>query len=158
MSAPAKAVMPEKTNLVKPANHAARTSSAAMNTHAPECARQVAKADVAGDRVNTGPEQQWVVLAAWEEVRTVSHVSSEMTSDYEANAVVEDGAAAQTPDNTTTGQGTTAAQAASKTPYPNQTSSQYTVTRLILKVVPANSNSTQPATGMMRGGWFVIQL
>ena len=33
-AAPAKAVMPAMTNLVKPANHAARKSSAAMNTHA----------------------------------------------------------------------------------------------------------------------------
>jgi hypothetical protein len=31
------------------------------------------------------------------------------------------------------------------------------VTRLILRVVPANSNSTQ-SPSVVRGGWFVIQL
>ena len=108
---------------------------------------------MAGDRVNTGPEQQWVVLAAWEEVQTVSRTSTNTASDYEANAVAQDGSA-----QTEQGSGTTAGKAMSKTPHQNQSSSQYTVTRLILKVVPANSNSTQPATGMMRGGWFVIQL
>jgi len=143
-------------NLVKPARHSARKNSAAGNMHATEPEQQIASVDTAGDRVNPGPEQQWVVLAAWEEVRTVSHTSSDTTSDYEPNAVAEDGAAQTSPDNTTTG--TTAGQAASKTPHPNQTSSQYTVTRLILRVVPANSNSTQPATAVARGGWFVIQL
>ena len=155
---PARALMPEVNgaNLVKPARHSARKNSAAGNMHATEPEQQIASVDTAGDRVNPGPEQQWVVLAAWEEVRTVSHTSSDTTSDYEPNAVAEDGAAQTSPDNTTTG--TTAGQAASKTPHPNQTSSQYTVTRLILRVVPANSNSTQPATAVARGGWFVIQL
>ena len=157
---PARAVMPDVNgaNLVKTARHNARKNSAAGNIHAAVSESQIAKADAAGDRVNPGPEQQWMVLAAWEEVRTVSHTSSDTTSDYEPNAVAEDGAAqAPQENNVTMGQGTTAAQAASKTPQPNQTSSQYTVTRLILRVVPANSNSTQ-SPSVVRGGWFVIQL
>jgi beta-lactamase regulating signal transducer with metallopeptidase domain len=158
---PARAVMSDVNGAspVKPARHNARKGVAAGNMHAREREQQIAKADAAGDRVNPGPEQQWVVLAAWEEVRTVSHISSGTTSDYEANAVMEDGAGQTLLDSTlTAGHDTTAGPAASKTPHPNQASSQYTVTRLILRVVPANSNSTQPATAVVRGGWFVIQL
>ncbi len=153
---PARAVMPKigRRSLVKFAHHDARKSSATVNTDATESARENAKADVAGDRVNPGPEQQWVVLAAWEEVQTVSRTSSSTARDYEASAVAQDGAAETEQNNN----GTPAGQAASKTPHQNQTSSQYTVTRLILRVIPANAKSTQPATGAVRGGWFVIQL
>ena len=92
---PAKAVMPKisRTSLGKAAHHDARKISATANLHASDGAREIAKADVAGDRVNPGPEQQWVVLAAWEEVQTVSRTSSSTASDYEANAVAQDGAA-----------------------------------------------------------------
>jgi hypothetical protein len=151
---PAKAVMPEMTTPVKGVHHPARKSAAPVSTNATERARLIAKADVAGDRVNQIPEQQWVVLAAWEEVQTIRPTSANMTSDYDANTVAEDDAVAKPQRNN----GMTARQAASQTQHQNQTSSQYTVTRLILRVVPANSNSTQPATGMLRGGWFVIHL
>jgi len=153
---PAKAVVPEmgRTSLAKGGIHHARKSSAAVNAEATQEARQVANSDVAGDRVNPSPEQQWVVLAAWEEVQTISRISSNTASDYETNAVAQDGAAPTAQSNN----GTPAGQATSQALHQNQTSTQYTVTRLILKVVPANSNSTQPATGVVRGGWFVIQL
>lgn len=152
---PAMAVMPETTgkDLVKPASHRARKSPVAGKAQSRECAPQIAKADAAGDRVNLSPEQQWVVLAAWEEVQTVSHASSSTTSDYTMNSREEDGAAEQQQDNDAM-----AGQAMNKTPHPNPAWHEYTVTRLILKVVPSNSNSTQPAAGIMRGGWFVIQL
>ena len=109
---------------------------------------------MAGDRVNADPEQQWVVLSAWEEVRTVSRTSSTIT-DYYASTTTDaggDGSAQTQQDNSKT-----AGHATNR--LPNQTSSQYTITQLILRVVPANSNSnsTQPAMSV-RGGWFVIQL
>ncbi len=153
---PAKAVMPEmsRSSKGKPARHDAQKNLATMNLHATESPRQIAKADPAGDRVNPGAEQQWVVLAEWEEVQTVSRISSSTASDYEANAVADNGAAQTQQANNMTAAG----QAAGKTPQQNQTSSQYTVTRLILRVVPANTNSSQPATVAVRGGWFVIQL
>lgn len=148
---PAKAVMPVMRR--KAAHHDARKISATANLHATDVEREIAKADVAGDHVNRGPEQQWVVLAAWEEVQTVSRTSSSNASDYEANAVAQNGAAeAEQKNNGTAG------QVASQSPHSNQASSQYTVTRLILRVVPANTKSTQSATGAVRGGWFVIQL
>jgi hypothetical protein len=36
--------------------------------------------------------------------------------------------------------------------------SQIVITRLILRIIPANSLPTQPASAPMRSGWFVIQL
>jgi beta-lactamase regulating signal transducer with metallopeptidase domain len=157
-AATAKAVMPGVSHTC-PAktSHAARKSSAAVSTHATEKARQIAKADVAGDRVNPGPEQQWVVLAAWEEVQTVSRTSTGV-SDYDASDATtaddEETPRQRSDDSKTTGTATNRLQ--------NQAGSSYTVTRLILRVVPANfpanTNSAQPAPGLMRGGWFVIQL
>ncbi len=155
-AARAKAVMPVRHTCPAKASHAVRKNSAAVSTHATEKARQMAKADEAGDRVNPGPEQQWVVLAAWEEVQTVSRTSTSM-SDYDAgDATTADDEA--TPrrgsDSKTTGTATNRLQ--------NQAGSSYTVTRLILRVVPANfpanTNSAPPSPSLMRGGWFVIQL
>jgi hypothetical protein len=155
----AKAVMPEmnRTGSAKAARHASRKSPAPVGSDGVQNPRQFAKADVMGDRVNPTANEQWVVLAAWEEVQTVEHVSAQhgaanATSDYDGNAVAEDGAIAQQQP------GITAGEAANKTPRQNQATREYTVTRLILKVVPAHSKSTQPGTGMVRGGWFVIQL
>jgi beta-lactamase regulating signal transducer with metallopeptidase domain len=153
---PAKAVMPVRNRTSKPkqTRQAARPGVSIANAHVPESAHQMAKAELRGDRVNPAA-QQWVVLAAWEEVQTVSHTASTTTSDYAANATVEDGAAAE---QSQRGVNVTAGQKQGTSPQ--DTSRQYSVTRLILRVVPANanSNSTQPVTGMMRGGWFVIQL
>jgi hypothetical protein len=116
---------------------------------------QLARVDVAGDRVNPEPEHQWVVLSAWEEVRTVTRTSNTIT-DYYASAastdIGNDEAAQIQHDNSKT-----AGHATNR--LPNQTSNQYTIRQLILSVAPANtnSNSTQPAMSV-RGGWFVIQL
>ena len=116
-----------------------------------EDSKQMAKVEAIGDRVPPDDEQQWVVLAAWEEVRTVSHTS---ISDYDAGVTADEVAGdgtAQTAENN----GKPAGQATKRLPI--QTSN-YTVTQLVLRIVPANSSSTQPATGSARGGWFVFQL
>jgi hypothetical protein len=157
---PAKAVMPATDRTIKskqtrqPARPGmAKPGVSIASAHVPESAL-MAKAEMTGDRVNPA-EQQWVVLAAWEEVQTFSRTASTATSDYAANATVEDSAAAdQSQPNVN------AALGQKQGTSPQNTSRQYAVTRLILRVVPANanSNSTQPATGTMRGGWFVIQL
>jgi len=125
----------------------------AMKTAQKEYAQRLAKDDVAGDRLNLSGEQQWVVLAAWEEVQTVSRTSSGTVTDYEATATPTDvagnGAAQAQQDD-----GRNAGQTTSNIP-PTQPNNQYTITHLILRVVPAYSNSLQPT---VRGGWFVIQL
>jgi len=159
----ANAVMPAVANsgLVTSPRHQDQKSAAAVSaeTVSKEDFRGMAKADVAGDRlnperVNSGAEQ-WVVLAAWEEVQTVSR-TSDTTTNYDASAVAGDAVQMQQEsDGKTAGQAWN--QASNRAP--KQASSQYTITRLILRVVPArsNSNSSQPATSV-RGGWFVIQL
>jgi len=108
--------------------------------------QQVVKSDVTADRVNRGSEQKWVVLAAWEEVQTVSRRDeADQVTDFDGNASVP-----KQNDPKASGQKT-------KTQDP---ASSYTVTQLILRVVPANQNSksTQPLATMVRGGWLVIQL
>jgi bla regulator protein blaR1 len=78
-------------------------------------------------------EQQWIVFTSWEEVKT----SNGSVADYDT---------AQVPDPTTDSQ-----------PQNRQTS-RFTMTRLILKVLPPTSNSSQPGAVPLRNGWFVIQL
>jgi beta-lactamase regulating signal transducer with metallopeptidase domain len=114
--------------------------------------QQIAKVNQVGDRVNPTSDGQWVVLSAWEEVRTVSQAPgarSDVVADYATNAVSDENAvAAQQKNGNPAGQGTGKAL--------NQAGSGYTVTQLILRLAPVNpnSNSMQPA-GSVRG-WFVI--
>jgi beta-lactamase regulating signal transducer with metallopeptidase domain len=153
-----KAVVPEveRANVVNTTKHHAQKSGAAAAVKAVENEdTKIARVDVAGDRMNADREQQWVVLSAWEEVRTVTRTSSTITDYYASTATTDaaaDGAAQiQQSDSKTAGNATNR--------LPNQTNSQYTIRQLILRVAPANSNSnsTQPAMSV-RGGWFVIQL
>ncbi|MGC2615452.1 MAG: M56 family metallopeptidase [Terracidiphilus sp.] len=154
----ARAVVPEshRTAINVPRHEAPRAAKAATEQNS----QQVAKAEVTGDRVNPdrvnpGTEQEWVVLAAWEEVETVSRTVS-MLTDYDANTATGDGTGGRA-EQTQQGHGKVAGQA-TKT-LSNQKISEYKITQLILRVVPAdsNSNSTQ-RSGSVRGGWFVIQL
>ena len=112
----------------------------------------IAKTEAAGDRVVSGDGQQWVVLAAWEEVRTVSGVS---ISDYDASETSSEAATNGSTAKSLKDDSTATVKATTRLP---KLTGNYTVTQLILRVVPANSNSTQPATGPVRGGWFVFQL
>ncbi|MGA9585768.1 MAG: M56 family metallopeptidase [Terracidiphilus sp.] len=150
----ARVVMPEAHPAIT--MNAPRHESAKGTAVAEQTSQKIAKAAGVGDRVNPGAEQQWVVLAAWEEVQTVSRTAS-MVTDYDANVTANDignDAEAKTQKQD---QGKSAGQATKK--LPNLGISEYKITQLILRVVPANSssNSTQPA-GSVRGGWFVIQL
>jgi beta-lactamase regulating signal transducer with metallopeptidase domain len=88
-------------------------------------------------------EQQWIVLTTWEQVET-THQNAGLTADYET------GANANASDVQSKNAGT--AQPG------QQTASQITVTRLILRIFPANSLSTQPALVPTRDGWLVLQL
>jgi beta-lactamase regulating signal transducer with metallopeptidase domain len=148
----AKATLPESDHSRTTVHHDARKSAATTKktgTITAQDSQQIAKAEEIGDRVNSSAEQHWVVLAAWEEVRTVSGTSISDASVTTAEAGRD--AAAQT----TQSNGKSAGQATKRLPT---AMSSYTVTQLILRVVPANSNSTQPAMGSVRGGWFVFQL
>jgi beta-lactamase regulating signal transducer with metallopeptidase domain len=153
----AKAVVPEveRANVVNTKHHALKSAAARAVKAVENEDTKIARVNMAGDRVNADPEQQWIVLSAWEEVRTVTRTSSTI-ADYYVSMTTTDAAAdgaAQTQQN----DGKTAENATNR--LPNQTSSQYTIRQLILRVAPtnSNSNSTQPAMSV-RGGWFVIQL
>jgi beta-lactamase regulating signal transducer with metallopeptidase domain len=112
---------------------------------------------VAGDRVNRDPIQQWVVLAAVEEVQTVKR-STGSESDYGAEAVCDRGPRIQsTASAAAAGKRKAAGRAQSDgTSNAGGMENQYTITRLLLRVVPANPGSTQPTS--VHGGWLVFQL
>jgi len=99
--------------------------------------------------VNPTSDGQWLVLSAWQEVRAVS--ATGQVADYDAaNSLNDEDAVAAHQKK-----GDVAMQDTGKAL--NQAGSGYTVTQLILTLVPANpsSNSTQPAL-LFHGGWFVI--
>lgn len=95
-------------------------------------------------------EQRWIVLTTWEQVET-SDQNTGLRADYEtgANANAASDASAQT-----SAPGT----ADKNIPSRPQPGNQITVTRLLLKIYPAGSVSTQPGASFIRGGWLVIQL
>ena len=82
----------------------------------------------------SGP--QWIVLTAWEQIQT-SNPSAATKADYNAGA---GGDANIQPSG--------------------QSTSRITVTRLILRVIPASLNPVYPQPGVaaVRDGWLVIQL
>lgn len=152
----AKVMVPAPTRIPCPARRENRKHATAGRVPSEQL---MAKAKAAGDRVNPDPQQQWVVLAAWEEVQTVSRssatTSGDAVADYSTAATndgIAPGVSSSPPETLNNGKNAGDGTASNQT-------SRYTVTQLILKVVPANpkSKSTQP-TGSMRGGWFVIQL
>lgn len=163
-----KAVLPEQHH---PRRHTAiksapesRPSTDAIQTSA----QQIAKSEQLGDRLISAqpqPQQQWIVVTEWREFSSASRVPQTI-SDFEPE---NDSAKAQA---TNAGAQSTAAQtaaastasAAASSPngknLPAAPAHHFTVTQLILRVVPAspNSTSTQPPTATVRDGWFVIQL
>jgi hypothetical protein len=143
-----KAILPgvPHRNLTSVAKHASAKTPTSSVVKASEFSQLTAKSEMIGDRVNAGTEQQWIVLSAWEEVRTISPANgSDQVADYDAV-------------NTTSSADSQTAAGNSEAKAPHQKAgTKYTVTRLILHVVPANavSDSTKPA---VHAGWFVIQL
>ncbi len=74
--------------------------------------------------------QQWIVLTTWQQVQTTGSYARQ--ADYD------------------TGENTQQLN--------DQEAGQITVTRLILRILPARSTSAQPAAEPVRSDWFVIQL
>ena len=165
----AKAVLPDQSSLSTTRKQRHTVSRPASETRqscsaAPTTAQQLAKSDLLGDRVISSESQlqQWVVVAEWREVSSVSRIPQTI-SDFEPETEP-----AKTPAAVDSALKTTTAVNAANTPAQststsNQTATpahHFTVTQLILRVVPAspNSSSTQPPTTVVRDGWFVIQL
>jgi len=90
-------------------------------------------------------QQQWFVLTTWESVQTTGQQMAKqgngVSADYDVPANVnEDGSARP-------------AQQAGQQP-----TNQITVTRLIVRVIPASEKNQQSTLQAIRDGWLVIQL
>lgn len=108
-----------------------------------------AQSDFAQQPGQAQPEQaqpeQWLVLTTWEQVET-SRPDTQPVADYDT--------------------GNANAKTDSRTQLGAQTTSRITITRLILRVLPAGSESVskpasksaQPAAVPLGNGWFVFQL
>jgi beta-lactamase regulating signal transducer with metallopeptidase domain len=113
-----------------------KTSSSESAPSSPRA--QMLAAELPGPAPAPAQDQQWIVLTTWEQIQPSSR-STTLTADYETGPKSTD-------------ESDTKAQPSS------QSSGQIIVTRLILRIFPANSVPTQPASAPMRSGWFVIQL
>jgi beta-lactamase regulating signal transducer with metallopeptidase domain len=107
------------------------------------------KAEMPGAQSDPVQAQQWIVLTTWEQVQTPNQ-SSNLIADYEI-ADYESGASAKASAGDQT-------KIAKNGQSGTQLAGQMTVTRLILRIVPASSFPTQPAIVPMRNGWLVLQL
>jgi hypothetical protein len=89
---------------------------------------------------------QWIVVAVWEQVQS-SNQSAGLRADYETGANASGDGQNKIAGNDDAG---------------SQTAGQFTVTRLIFRILPASSNadskSTQPSIVPTRNGWLVLQL
>lgn len=162
-----KAVLPEEHHTRRHTIARPSPDEQPSNEAVQASAQEIAKSDQLGDRVmptEPQPQQQWIVVTEWRALSSSSRIPQTI-SDFEP----ESGTA--NPPATSNGAQSAARQtAAASTASPaapsssnNQPASpvrQFTVTQLILRVVPANpkSTSTQPPTATVRDGWFVIQL
>ena len=86
----------------------------------------------------TPDQQQWLVVTTWEQVQ--ARRASPLSADYDSgDGTLQSGA------DTTGETGSTV-------------TTQFTVTQLILKILPASSAPAQPVAMPLRNGWFVLQL
>jgi hypothetical protein len=91
---------------------------------------------------------RWIVVAVWEQVQN-SNRSAGLVADYDTGAKADSGGDGQ---NKIAGSGDAGLQ----------TGGQITVTRFILRIFPASSNTNfkpaQPDLVPTRNGWLVLQL
>ncbi|MBS1804218.1 MAG: M56 family metallopeptidase [Acidobacteria bacterium] len=159
---PAKAVLPDNPSLASAHTAKRKAPKASVSRPAASAdsasAQQVANADQLGDRVTSpAPQpQQWVVVTEWREVGSTS-LMPQTISDFEQSDPQK--AVSQVGESQVQASASTPAQEINpKASTSTATTHQFTVTHLILRVVPASPSSTQPPSTMVRDGWFVIQL
>jgi bla regulator protein blaR1 len=124
-----------------------KTSTSQSTGHSPRTV--MLKAELPGSHAAPAGaqyEEQWIVFTTWQQVQTSAR-NAGLKADYDASVNVDrqPGAAAAATSN------------ANSRPD-QQSASRITVTRLILRVLPAGSDSTLPGVATMRDGWLVIQL
>lgn len=152
----AKAVMPQANQaLVKPGKTTGSRKDGwvGKNGISSRGTQKIVAKDDSSELKSENGERHYLVLTTWELVESSGPVSQQ-SADYDAGpseslvASNDEGHANEA--GKTSGRGTR--------PTTNQVTRQFTITRLILRIIPANSVSTQPATGSASRGWFVIQL
>jgi hypothetical protein len=126
-----KAVMPEPEQPKAYAAHKVKPATHTKDSSQPRMFE--AKLTNLRSKPAAEQEQQWVVFTSWEQVET----SDVTVADYDT---------AQAPGSTTNSRSQ------------NQQTSRFTMTRLILKVLPPTSNCPRPAAVPLRDAWLVIQL
>ncbi len=111
---------------------------------------------------DTDSTQQVVVLTAWEQIETPAS-NTKAIADYDANSTAGPApgvADSPSPSAQTRDSASASPQSSADPGTPNAAKAaparRITVTRLIFRVVPANSKSSQPAAIPL--GWFVFQL
>jgi beta-lactamase regulating signal transducer with metallopeptidase domain len=126
-----KAVMPEPEQAKAYVAHKAKPATRAKESSQPRMVE--AKLTNLRSKPAAEREQQWVVFTSWEQVES----SDGTVADYDT---------AQGPGSTTNSE------------QQNRLTNRFTMTRLILKVLPPTSNSRQPGAVPLRDAWLVIQL
>lgn len=111
--------------------------------------REISVRDRAGSSIATEVPQQFIVFTAWEQIETVPAESQTTIADYDTQ-----------PDASSQAPGTTPAtnlpQSSAARPTQNPIAHRATVTQLIFRIAPTDSNTPQPIAIPL--GWFVIQL
>jgi hypothetical protein len=91
--------------------------------------------------------QQWIVMTAYEQVQTTG-TRAQVIADYDVAAVSTDRPA----------NGSASVDDKQKSPVPEHSATQITITRMIFRILPASSFISQPDVASMRDGWLVLQL
>ncbi len=112
-------------------------SSAQLASNFPRV--ETLKAVMPGRKPTTPHAQQWVVLTTWERVQTPGR-NLQPSSDHVSD------------------QSTDMGKSNDETQQNGQPTTQITVTRMIFRVVPLSSRSTQPAPLPVHADWLVFQL
>jgi beta-lactamase regulating signal transducer with metallopeptidase domain len=135
-----------------------KTPSYAPNQHSPRPV--MLKAKMPSSNIASAQQQQWVVVTTWEQTDSPNQNSSPTANGPTANGLTADYETGPSAEATTTSNAANGAAASADGSVQSkaQRTNQITITRLILKIYPAASLSTQPTLVPMRDGWFVIQL
>lgn len=127
----------KRSGVKPPAAHLSATPSYKSNSQSSRSVLLQAELPSAQSQAIEG---QWVIVATWEQLQS-SNQNANLIADYEARANVS---------------------ADGKNEAGSELAGQITVTRLILRILPAgsvsDSVSTQPAIVPTRNGWLVFQL
>jgi beta-lactamase regulating signal transducer with metallopeptidase domain len=119
---------PQPTALIAEAETANPVSASAVHSM-----NAVKAINVTDRQPSSSAQPQWVVFTAWEQVQTTTQ---DAQSDPETSVSAATGQSGQ---------------------QNREVTSKITVTRLIFKVLPASSLSTQPPAVPTRDGWIVIR-